>query len=73
MFLFADRVLPETNQRQNSFRNQIKGKPAQTFYRPDHQWIFGTSSRIYNYTFFDLTRMSSPISRCSNSIPPLSA
>ncbi|MGO8817888.1 MAG: LPS export ABC transporter permease LptF [Terriglobia bacterium] len=53
MFLFADRVLPETNQRQNSYRNQIKGKPAQTFFRPDHQWIFGTSSRIYNYTFFD--------------------
>ncbi len=53
MFLFADNVLPETNQRQNGLRNQIKGKPAQTFYRPDHQWIFGTSSRIYNYTFFD--------------------
>jgi LPS export ABC transporter permease LptG len=53
MFLFADRVLPETNQRQNGLRNQIKGKPAQTFYRPDHQWIWGTSSRIYNYTFFD--------------------
>jgi len=50
---FADRVLPETNQRQNSLRNRIKGKPAQTFYRPDHQWIFGGSSRIYNYTFFD--------------------
>src|ERR1019366_9883961 len=27
MFLFADRVLPQTNQRQNGFRNQIKGKP----------------------------------------------
>ena len=53
MFLFGDRVLPETNQRQNGLRNQIKGKPAQTFYRPDRQWIFGTSSRIYNYTFFD--------------------
>ena len=53
MFLFADRVLPETNQRQNGLRNQIKGKPAQTFYRPDRQWIFGTSNRIYNYTFFD--------------------
>jgi LPS export ABC transporter permease LptF/LPS export ABC transporter permease LptG len=53
MFLFADRVLPETNQRQNGFRNQIKGKPAQTLYRPDRQWIFGSSSRIYNYTFFD--------------------
>ena len=53
MFVFADRVLPETNQRQNGLRNQIKGKPAQTFYRPDHQWIFGSSNRIYNYTFFD--------------------
>jgi LPS export ABC transporter permease LptG len=53
MFLFADGILPETNQRQNGLRNQIKGKPAQTFYRPDHQWIFGSSSRIYNYTFFD--------------------
>jgi LPS export ABC transporter permease LptG len=53
MFFFGDRVLPETNQRQNGLRNQIKGKPAQTFYRPDHQWIFGNSSRIYNYTFFD--------------------
>ncbi len=53
MFFFGDRVLPETNQRQNALRNQIKGKPAQTFFRPDHQWIFGTSSRIYNYTFFD--------------------
>ena len=53
MFLFADRVLPETNQRQNGFRNQIKGKPAQTLYRPDRQWIFGSSNRIYNYTFFD--------------------
>ena len=53
MFLFADRILPETNQRQNGLRNQIKGKPAQTFYRPDHQWIFGSSSRLYNYTFFD--------------------
>ncbi len=53
MFLFADRILPETNQRQNGLRNQIKGKPAQTFYRPDHQWIFGSSSRIYNYSFFD--------------------
>jgi LPS export ABC transporter permease LptG len=53
MFLFADRVLPQTNQRQNGFRNQIKGKPAQTLYRPDRQWIFGSSDRIYNYTFFD--------------------
>jgi LPS export ABC transporter permease LptF/LPS export ABC transporter permease LptG len=53
MFVFEDDVLPETNQRQNALRNQIKGKPAQTFYRPDRQWIFGESNRIYNYKFFD--------------------
>jgi LPS export ABC transporter permease LptF/LPS export ABC transporter permease LptG len=53
MFVFEDDVLPETNQRQDALRNQIKGKPAQTFYRPDRQWIFGESDRIYNYKFFD--------------------
>jgi LPS export ABC transporter permease LptF/LPS export ABC transporter permease LptG len=53
MFLGAENVLPETNQRQNALLNQIKGRPAQTFYRPDRQWIFGQSSRIYNYRFFD--------------------
>jgi len=53
MFALENSILPETNQRQNALRNQIKGKPAQTFYRPDRQWIFGQSSRIYNYKFFD--------------------
>jgi LPS export ABC transporter permease LptF/LPS export ABC transporter permease LptG len=53
MFALEDNILPETNQRQSALRNQIKGKPAQTFYRPDRQWIFGESSRIYNYRFFD--------------------
>ncbi|MBZ5561206.1 MAG: LPS export ABC transporter permease LptF [Acidobacteriia bacterium] len=53
MFGLEDRILPETNQRQSALRNQIKGKPAQTFYRPDRQWIFGESNRIYNYRFFD--------------------
>jgi LPS export ABC transporter permease LptG/LPS export ABC transporter permease LptF len=53
MFAWGDRFLPETNQRQNALRNQIKGKPAQTFYRPDREWICGQSSRIYNYKFFD--------------------
>jgi LPS export ABC transporter permease LptF/LPS export ABC transporter permease LptG len=53
MFALGDKILPETNQRQNALRNQIKGKPAQTFYRPDRQWIFGQSNRFYNYKFFD--------------------
>jgi LPS export ABC transporter permease LptF/LPS export ABC transporter permease LptG len=53
MFFLSDDFLPETNQQQDAVRNQIKGKPPQTFYRPDRQWIFGQSNRIYNYKFFD--------------------
>jgi LPS export ABC transporter permease LptF/LPS export ABC transporter permease LptG len=53
MFFLSDNFLPETNQRQDAYRNQIKGKPPQTFYRPERQWIFGRSDRIYNYRFFD--------------------
>lgn len=53
MFVLEDVYLPETNQRQDALRNQIKGKPAQTYQRPDRQWIFGESDRIYNYRFFD--------------------
>lgn len=53
MFVLEDEYLPETNQQQDAFRNQIKGKPAQTYLRPDRQWIFGQSDRIFNYRFFD--------------------
>jgi lipopolysaccharide export system permease protein len=53
MFVLEDAYLPATNQRQDALRNQIKGKPAQTYYRPDRQWIFGESNDIYNYRFFD--------------------
>jgi LPS export ABC transporter permease LptG/LPS export ABC transporter permease LptF len=56
MFVLGDEYLPATNQRQDALRNQIKGRPAQTHYRPDRQWIFGESSRIYNYRFFDPDR-----------------
>jgi lipopolysaccharide export system permease protein len=53
MFLLGNDYLPETNQKQDTLRNQIKGKPAQTMYRPDRQWISGKSNKIYNYRFFD--------------------
>ncbi|TAM82665.1 MAG: LPS export ABC transporter permease LptG [Acidobacteria bacterium] len=53
MFLLGNNYLPETNQQQDSLRNQIKGKPAQTMYRPDRQWISGNADKIYNYRFFD--------------------
>jgi LPS export ABC transporter permease LptF/LPS export ABC transporter permease LptG len=56
MYILGDYYLPETNQRQDALRNQIKGKPPQTFYRPDRQWIFGRTNRIYNHRFFDPDR-----------------
>ena len=48
--------LPYANQRQDALRNQIKGRPAQTYYRPEQQWIVGNASKIYNYELFDPDR-----------------
>jgi LPS export ABC transporter permease LptF/LPS export ABC transporter permease LptG len=53
MFVLGDQYLPETNQRQSAYRNEIKGRPPQTYLRPDVQWIFGQSNRVFNYRFFD--------------------
>jgi LPS export ABC transporter permease LptF/LPS export ABC transporter permease LptG len=56
MFVLDDTYLPYANQRQDALRNQIKGKPPQTFYEPTHRWIFGAQARVYNYDFFDSDR-----------------
>jgi LPS export ABC transporter permease LptF/LPS export ABC transporter permease LptG len=54
---FADQFyLPHTNKRQEALHNQIKGKPAQTYLRPDRRWIFGQNNDIYYYQFFDADR-----------------
>src|SRR5580692_8019086 len=53
MFLLDDTYLPYANQRQDALRNQIKGRPAQTYFQPARQWIFGESTKIYNYELFD--------------------
>jgi LPS export ABC transporter permease LptF/LPS export ABC transporter permease LptG len=53
LFFFEQFNLPHFNKRQDALRNQIKGKPAQTFLRPDRKWIFGQRSNIYYYEFFD--------------------
>jgi len=51
---FADQFyFPHTNKRQEALHNQIKGKPAQTYLRPDRKWIFGQNNDIYYYQFFD--------------------
>src|SRR5579863_2959075 len=54
---FADQFyLPHTNKRQEALHNEIKGKPAQTYLRPDRKWIFGQNNDIYYYQFFDADR-----------------
>ncbi len=53
MFLMDDTFLPYANQRQDALHDQIKGRPAQTYFQPAHQWIFGDHSDIYNYQLFD--------------------
>jgi LPS export ABC transporter permease LptG/LPS export ABC transporter permease LptF len=59
MYAFGDFYLPGANRRQESLRSEIKGKPAQTFLRPDRKWISGQQdsvgepARIFYYQFFD--------------------
>lgn len=53
LFLMDDTFLPYANQRQDALHDQIKGRPAQTYFQPAHQWIFGENDNIYNYEFFD--------------------
>ncbi len=53
MLLLDDTYLPYANQRQDALRNQIKGRPAQTYYQPRRQWIFGENFKVYNYELFD--------------------
>lgn len=52
MLTLDDTYLPYANQRQDALRNQIKGKPPQTYAQPQ-RWIFGENSKIYNYDVFD--------------------
>ena len=56
LFLFDQFYLPHANKRQDALRNEIKGKPAQTYLNPQHKWIFGQHNEIYYYEFFDSER-----------------
>ena len=53
LFLFELFYVPAANRHQDAVRNQIKGRPAQTYLRPDRRWIVGEESRIYYYNFFE--------------------
>ena len=56
LFLADQFYLPHTNKRQEALHNAIKGKPPQTYLRPDRRWIFGQHHDIYYYQFFDADR-----------------
>lgn len=56
LFFFDQFYLPHANQRQDALRNEIKGKPPQTYLNPDRKWIVGQHSDIYYYQLFDSDR-----------------
>jgi LPS export ABC transporter permease LptG/LPS export ABC transporter permease LptF len=66
LFAFDEAYLPNANRRQEALRSVIKGKPAQTFLRPDRQWMTGQlasnvtgseePARIFYYQFFDASK-----------------
>jgi LPS export ABC transporter permease LptG/LPS export ABC transporter permease LptF len=56
LFASDQLYLPYTNKRQDELRNRIKGKPPQTYLRPDRKWIFGQNNDIYYYQLFDPDR-----------------
>jgi len=70
LFIFDETYLPAANRRQEALLSEIKGKPAQTFLRPDRKWMSGQTgssasgqttannepTRIFYYQFFDSGR-----------------
>ena len=59
LFAFDEVYLPGANRRQQALLDTIRGKPAQTYLRPDRQWMSGPTSddgepaRIFYYQYFD--------------------
>ncbi len=53
LFVLDSTCLPYANQRQDELRNEIKGRPPQTYFQPQFQWLFGNNSKVYNYQLFD--------------------
>jgi LPS export ABC transporter permease LptG/LPS export ABC transporter permease LptF len=52
LFAFEHFLIPQANRRQDAVRNRIKGRPAQTYLRPDRRWILGDGWRIFYYNYF---------------------
>lgn len=53
LFAFDYYYVAQANRRQDAIRNEIKGRPIQTYLRPFTKWIFGQGSHIYHYKYLD--------------------
>jgi len=53
LFTFDHYHVGKANRVQHAIRNEIKGRPVQTYLRPDRKWIMGRGPRIYYYKYFD--------------------
>ena len=53
LFAFDHFYIPQANRKQDALRNEIKGRPVQTYLHPERKWIFGGGSRIWYYKYFD--------------------
>jgi LPS export ABC transporter permease LptG/LPS export ABC transporter permease LptF len=56
LFAFDFFYVPEANAKQDALRNEIKGRPVQTYLRKDQKWIYGNGPRIFYYRLFDTTQ-----------------
>jgi len=55
LFAFDHYYVVKANRVQHAIRNEIKGRPVQTYLRPDRKWIVGRGPHIYYYKYFDQT------------------
>ena len=54
LFAFDHFYVPDANRKQDALRNEIKGRPVQTYLNPQRKWILGSKgSRIWYYKYFD--------------------
>jgi len=53
LYLMGDYLLPYTNQKQDAYRDSIKGRAPQTYLDPARKWMAGSGGQIYFYNYFD--------------------
>jgi LPS export ABC transporter permease LptG len=56
IYAMQDFVLPYSNQRQNEYRDIIKGRAPQTYRDPQSKWMMGSNDRMYHYSHFEPDR-----------------